>query len=103
MPTPAELADICDIPLELNTIKESLNKIPDTALALDILTALEKVDQQAKRQQEILDKNKEEADTLRKTNNALMIRATAQNSVLPPASTVDFNNISAQQSIIDRV
>lgn len=93
----------CETPIELNNIKESLNKIPDTALALDILTNLEAIDKFQKTQSEALSKSSSELKRIQDINQALMIRSTAINSTLPPSNVVDYNDIDPIQSIIDRI
>lgn len=99
----AKPTDYCETPVELNSIKESLNKIPDTQLALDILTNLETLGNVFTQQSEALSKSEDELKRIQGVNQALMIRATAMNSVLPPSSKVDYDDISSVQSIIDRL
>lgn len=93
----------CETPIELNSIKESLNKIPDTQLALDILANLEKLATIQKQQSDALAKSESELKRIQDVNQSLMIRATAINSTLPPSTGVNYNDIDPLQSIIDRI
>lgn len=96
-------AEHCETPIELNNIKEALNKIPDTALALDILTNLESLANIQKLQAESIAKSNSELKRIQDINQTLMIRATAINSTLPPSTNVSYNDIDPVQSIIDRI
>lgn len=93
----------CETPIELNSIKEALNKIPDTQLALDILTNLETLGTIYTQQAEAIAESESETKRLRDINQALMIRTTAMNSTLPPTTNVNYNEIDPVQSIIDRI
>lgn len=96
-------AEHCETPIELNNIKESLNKIPDTALALDILANVEKLANIQKLQSEAIAKSNSELKRIQDINQTLMIRATAINSTLPPSTSVNYTDIDPVQSIIDRL
>ena len=93
----------CETPVELNNIKEALNKIPDTQLALDILTNLESLANIQKQQSDALAKSESELKRIQDVNQSLMLRATAINSTLPPSTSVTYNDIDPVQSIIDRI
>lgn len=93
----------CETPVELNNIKEALNKIPDTALALDILTNLESLANIQKLQSDALSKSESELKRIQDINQILMIRATAINSLQPPSTSVGYSDIDPVQSIIDRI
>lgn len=93
----------CETPIELNNIKEALNKIPDTQLALDILTNLESLANIQKQQSDALAKSESELKRIQDVNQSLMLRATAINSTLPPSTSVTYNDIDPVQSIIDRI
>lgn len=93
----------CETPIELNNIKEALNKIPDTQLALDILTNLESLANIQKQQSDALAKSESELKRIQDVNQSLMLRATAINSTLPPSTSVNYNDIDPVQSIIDRI
>lgn len=93
----------CETPVELNNIKEALNKIPDTQLALDILSNVESLANIQKLQTEALAKSESELKRIQDINQTLMIRATAINSTLPPSTNVNYNDIDPVQSIIDRI
>lgn len=95
--------DQCETPAEFNTIKESLNKIPDTELALDILTNLESLVKLNADQSSALNKSNDELKRIQAINQALMIRATAVNSVIAPTTDVNYNSIDPVQSIIERI
>lgn len=89
--------------VEINSIKESLNKIPDTELALDILTNLESLSNKQSTISDQLKEMKAEKERLQTVNQALMLRAFANNSTTKPDDSISYNNINDVQSIIDRI
>lgn len=96
-------ADQCETPIELNNIRTALNKITDTELALDILTNIENLTTFTNKQNDALKAAKDEVSRIQGINQALMIRATATNSTLPPTTTTGYSDIDPVQSIIDRI
>lgn len=91
------------IPQTLNDIRLKLNDIQDTKLALEILTDIEQLETFTRLQAEAIEDAQKKADEIREVNNALLIRSTALNSVLPPLTNVNYNSIDATQSIIDKI
>lgn len=98
-----------ETPIELNNIKQALNKITDTELALDILTNLESLSNFVNKQNDALSDSKSEVQRIQNINQALMLRATATNTgvqtaiSLPSSTSVDYDKIDSVQSIIDRI
>lgn len=98
-----------ETPIELNNIKQSLNKITDTELALDILTNLESLTNFVNKQNNALSDSQSEVQRIQNINQALMLRATATNTgvqtaiALPSSTSVDYDKIDSIQSIIDRI
>lgn len=91
------------IPQTLNDIRLKLNDIQDTKLALEILTDIEQLETFTRLQAEAIEDAQKQADEIRQVNNALLIRSTALNSVLPPSTAVNYNSIDPTQSIIDKI
>ena len=98
-----------ETPIELNNIKQALNKITDTELALDILTNLESLSNFVNKQNDALSDSLSEVQRIQNINQALMLRATATNTgvqtaiSLPSSTSVDYDKIDSVQSIIDRI
>lgn len=98
-----------ETPIELNNIKQALNKITDTELALDILTNLESLTNFVNKQNSALSDSLSEVQRIQNINQALMLRATATNTgvqtaiSLPSSTSVDYDKIDSVQSIIDRI
>lgn len=98
-----------ETPIELNNIKQALNKITDTELALDILTNLESLSNFVNKQNSALSDSQSEVQRIQNINQALMLRATATNTgvqtaiSLPSSTSVDYDKIDSVQSIIDRI
>lgn len=98
-----------ETPIELNNIKQALNKITDTELALDILTNLESLSNFVNKQKDALSDSQSEVQRIQNINQALMLRATATNTgvqtaiSLPSSTSVDYDKIDSVQSIIDRI
>lgn len=101
--------DFCETPVELNDIRQSLNRIEDTELALDILTNLEKLENFTNKQAEAVQASNDEAARLQRINQALMVRATATNTGVqtalanPNSTQVSYGEINPVQDIINRI
>lgn len=93
----------CETPIELNEIRQSLDKISDTGLALDLLQKIEVLETTFKERDEIANSMTKEAERLRDVNQRLYLQVTAHNLTPPPNSNVDYNGISNVQDIINHI
>lgn len=95
--------NICEVPVELNDIRQSLNKIEDTGLALDMLQKVEQLETTFKEKEETINNMKKNEERLKDLNQKLYVQVTAHNLTSQPKETVDYNGINPVQNIINHI
>lgn len=95
--------NICDVPVELNDIRQSLNKIEDTGLALDMLQKVEQLETTFKEKEETINNMKKNEERLKDLNQKLYVQVTAHSMTPQPKENVNYNDINAVQNIINHI
>lgn len=95
------MSEKCSIRTELNDIRSTLDKIPDTALALDLLEKLENAQAFQESQSAELEKIRNDHENLKTLNQTLLLRVASHNTQLQPTTDVNYNEIDNTQTILD--
>lgn len=95
--------NICEVPVELNDIRQSLNKIEDTGLALDMLQKVEQLETTFKEKEETINNMKKNEERLKDLNQKLYVQVTAHSLTPQPKENVDYKDINAVQNIINHI
>ena len=95
--------NICELPVELNDIRQSLNKIEDTGLALDMLQKVEQLETTFKEKEETINNMKKNEERLKDLNQKLYVQVTAHSMTPQPKENVNYNDINAVQNIINHI
>lgn len=95
--------NICEVPVELNDIRQSLNKIEDTGLALDMLQKVEQLETTFKEKEETINNMKKNEERLKDLNQKLYVQVTAHSMTPQPKENVNYNDINAVQNIINHI
>lgn len=95
--------NICDVPVELNDIRQSLNKIEDTGLALDMLQKVEQLETTFKEKEETINNMKKNEERLKDLNQKLYVQVTAHSMTPQPKENVNYNDINPVQNIINHI
>lgn len=93
----------CEVPLELNDIRQSLDKISDTGLALDLLQKVEQLETTFKEKDQIINDMKENEERLKDLNQKLYVQVTAHSLTPKPNENVNYDGVDPVQNIIKHI
>lgn len=97
-------SDAIDTTLCLDDIRQKLDKIQDTELALKILENLEKLDAALAEKTAIIAEKTTRESSLININNQLFAKVSSYNDREKPADKVDYTNIDRQlNDIINKI